>query len=76
MDVVEILRYIIGQLVEDPETITIEQDGEEVKVFVKKSDMGKVIGRQGRIAKAIRTVVRAVAVKENKKFNIEIQEVE
>ena len=76
VDIRDVVEYIIGQLVDDPSSVKVTAAGDEVKVLVKKSDMGKVIGKQGRIAKAIRTVVRAVGMKENKKFNVEIDEVE
>ena len=75
VDVRDVVQYIIGQLVEDASSVQVTADGDEIKVLVKKSDMGKVIGKQGRIAKAIRTVVRAVGMKENKRFNVEIDEI-
>ena len=76
VDVKNLVEYIVGQLVDDPSQITVTASGDEVKVLVKKPDMGKVIGRQGRIAKAIRTVVRAVGMKENRKINVEIDEID
>jgi predicted RNA-binding protein YlqC (UPF0109 family) len=51
---------------EDPRTVTLE-------VRVAEADMGKVIGRQGRVAKAIRTVVKAAAVKDGRRVNVEFQ---
>ena len=45
-----------------------------VKVVLDSEDMGKVIGRQGKIAKALRTLVRAGGLNENKKYNLEIKE--
>ena len=75
VDIRDVVEYIIGQLVDDPASVKVTAEGDEVRVLVKKSDMGKVIGKQGRIAKAIRTVVRAVGMKENKKFNVEIDEI-
>lgn len=71
----EILETLIKNLVEYPEEVTIteKQDGKttifEVKVI--DTDMGKVIGRQGRVAKSIRTVMKSVAGKEHKKIAIE-----
>ena len=76
VNIKDIVEYIIGQLVDDPASVQVTAEGDEVKVLVKKSDMGKVIGKQGRIAKAIRTVVRAVGMRENKKFNVEIDEID
>ena len=63
---------------EKPDEIVydIVDDGKNVSVTItlSSSDMGKVIGRQGKIAKALRTLVRAGSQKENKKYNIEIKE--
>lgn len=69
------LETIITSLVNDPSAVTIKEvDGEKSITFevrVADSDMGKVIGREGRIAKAIRTIMKALANKEGKKVNVE-----
>jgi hypothetical protein len=75
----ELLRTIVLPLVENPSEVDIQEtekeDGEILLTLkVASSDMGKVIGRQGRIAKAIRTVVKAAANKDNKKVAVEIVE--
>lgn len=71
----EILKVIIENLVEDKDSVLIEETTEngEMKFEVKVADkdMGKVIGKKGKIAQSIRTVMKAVAGKENKKINIE-----
>ena len=71
----EILHTIISNLVEDQNAIAINQiDGTQSVVFevkVAESDMGKVIGKQGKIAHSIRTVMKAVAAKEHKKATVE-----
>ena len=71
----ESLEAIITSLVNEPSEVSINQvDGEKSIVFevkVANSDMGKVIGREGRIAKAIRTIMKALAAKEGKKVSIE-----
>ena len=56
--------------------VTEEDHGNEIviKLSVAKEDMGKIIGKQGRIAKAIRTVVKAAAIKENKRVTVDIVE--
>lgn len=56
--------------------VTCEENGNEVliKLSVAKEDMGKIIGKQGRIAKAIRTVVKAAAIKQNKRVTVDIIE--
>lgn len=74
----ELVKYIAQQLVDDPASVTVNviQDGEYtvLELHVAQADMGKVIGKQGRIAKAIRTVVKAASVRENKKYSVEIVE--
>lgn len=71
----EILETIIKNLVSDKDAISINEiDGEKSIIFevkVAQSDMGKIIGKEGRVAKAIRTVVKAVAAKEEKRVTIE-----
>lgn len=73
----EVLEVIAKSLVDYPEKVDIQEvNGEEetvtLELRVAESDMGKVIGKQGRIAKAIRTVVKAAAAKENKKVSVDI----
>lgn len=74
----ELLIAIASGLVENPDAVTAEVDEvneEGIVVFhlhVAESDMGRVIGKQGRIAKAIRTLMRAAAVRENIKVAVEI----
>ncbi|HQQ40941.1 MAG TPA: KH domain-containing protein [Candidatus Cryosericum sp.] len=74
----ELVRYIAQNLVDEPEAVTVEsrEEGDTViiSLSVAPSDMGKVIGRQGRIAKAIRTVVKAASVREEKKYMVDIVE--
>ena len=71
----EILETLIKSLVEhvDEVTVTEKEEGKTTvfEVKVNESDMGKVIGRQGRVAKSIRTVMKSVAGKEHKKVAIE-----
>ncbi len=75
---VELIKFVIGQFAENPDSVEydIAETGREVTVTVTllPSDMGKVIGRQGKLAKALRTLVKAGSAKENKKYNIEIKE--
>lgn len=72
----ELLEVIAKSLVDSPEMVTVNEIvGEQsiiLELKVDPDDMGKVIGKQGRIAKAIRTVVRAAAIKENKRVIVEI----
>ncbi|PHS35226.1 MAG: RNA-binding protein [Alkaliphilus sp.] len=72
----ELVRVIIEALVDQPEKIEItETEGKQtiiIEIKVAQEDMGKVIGKQGRIAKAMRTVVKSAAMRDNKKVIIEI----
>ena len=72
----ELLETIAKALVDYPEEVSVtEVEGDNsliLELRVSKEDMGKVIGKQGRIAKAIRTVVKASAVKENIRVVVEI----
>ncbi len=72
----QLLEHIARALVDEPEKVDVQQVESDrliiLELRVAENDMGKVIGKQGRIAKAIRTVVNAAAVKENKKVVVEI----
>ncbi|MDD6315413.1 MAG: KH domain-containing protein [Clostridia bacterium] len=72
----DILSYIVENLVEDPSAISIEaveqDDTITFQLKVAESDMGKVIGRQGRIAKEIRTILKSAGLKEHKKVLVDI----
>jgi hypothetical protein len=72
----ELLQLLVKSIVDTPEEVTIsEVEGEKAVVYeikVAESDIGKVIGKQGRIINAIRTIVRAAAVKDGKKVSIEL----
>ena len=74
----EIVEVIAKALVRHPEQVRVEaaddRNGTVYALRVSPEDMAKVIGKQGRIAKAIRTVVKAAATRENKKVNVEISE--
>ncbi len=73
----ELIAYILGELVSKPEDIKIEEisKGNQVDFLVKvnEDDLGAVIGRGGRVANSIRTVVRSMARKENKHVNIRFE---
>jgi predicted RNA-binding protein YlqC (UPF0109 family) len=76
--VAEIVEYLARRLVDDPDAVRVEElerDGDTVlQLYVAPDDVGKVIGRQGRIARALRTVVRASAVREDRRVLLEIME--
>ena len=75
---VEIVEYLARRLVDEPDAVRVEEverDGDTVlQLFVAPDDVGKVIGRQGRIARALRTVVRASAAREDRRVLLEIME--
>jgi hypothetical protein len=72
----ELLEFLARSLVDHPEQVRVEQfdtpDGVLLRLFVAKEDVGKVIGKQGRIARAIRTVVKASAVRDGRQATVEI----
>lgn len=72
----DLLIYIAQNLVDNPDDVTVTEkqtDSETVlELRVAPSDMGKVIGRQGKVAKEIRTLMRAVAMKQGKRVSIDI----
>ena len=75
---VELVRYIAKSLVEKPDAVDVREvetdEGVTIELRVDPDDMGKVIGKQGRIAKAIRTVVKAATAKDEKPVFVEIVE--
>ena len=76
--VIGIVDFIVKQFAEKPEevSITSEEKENEVTVVVSASpeDMGRIIGKQGRIAKSIRAIVKSVTGKEDKKYFVEIRD--
>lgn len=72
----ELVETLVKALVDNPEQVSVTQiEGEKsviLELRVAPSDMGKVIGKQGRIARAIRTVVKAAAAREGKRVVVEI----
>lgn len=71
-----LVEVIAKSLVDHPEAVQVDEKQENqqtvLELHVAEDDMGKVIGRQGRIAKAMRTVVKAAATRENTKVTVEI----
>lgn len=74
----ELVEVIAKTLVDDPDSVVVNEREDKktmiLEVHVADSDMGKVIGKQGRIAKAIRSVVKAAAAKEDKKVIVDIMD--
>ena len=72
----ELLLYMAKNLVDEPEAVTVteieNEDGKVLELRVAEGDMGKVIGRQGRIAKEIRTIIKTKAQRTGEKVTVEI----
>ena len=72
----DLLLYMAKNLVDEPEAVTVtevpDEEGKVLELRVAPGDMGKVIGRQGRIAKEIRTIVKTVAQRTGEKVTVEI----
>ena len=72
----ELLDYLARQLVDEPEAVRVEEldepDALVLRLHVAEADLGKVIGRQGRIARALRTIVRASSAREGRRVVLEI----
>ncbi len=74
---VELVQYLVTQMVTDKDAVHVaESEDGIISVRVAKADMGKVIGRQGKIAKAIRTIVKAASAGCEKTYSVDILEVE
>ena len=74
----ELLLYMAKSLVDNPDAVTVvetsDEEGKVLELHVAEGDMGKVIGRQGRIAKEIRTIIKTVAQRTGEKVTVEIVE--
>jgi uncharacterized protein len=76
-DVRSLCEYLVRRLVDDPGAVRVEEAAEDgqvvLRVFVADEDRGKVIGRQGRVVRALRTVTRAGGVRTGQRVNVEIE---
>jgi len=74
----EIVEYLARRLVDEPDAVRVEEVEREgalvIQLYVAQDDIGKVIGRQGRIARALRTIVRASAAQRDRRVQLEIVE--
>lgn len=73
----EFVEYLVKRLVKYPDEVSVDvrpdgEDGETIYVKVAESGVGKVIGRQGKIIMSMRTLVKAAATKQGKKYSVEI----
>ena len=73
----ELVKTIASALVANPDAVEVDEPIDEdktiIKLHVAQEDMGRVIGKQGRIAKAIRTIVKATATRNDKKVSVDIE---
>ena len=74
----ELIAFIARSLVDDPEAVTVTRSDEEntvtIELSVASDDLGKVIGKQGRAARALRSILSAAAAKEDKRSRLDIVE--
>lgn len=71
----ELVEFLVGKLVDDRSAVKVEINGDVINITVSKEDMGKLIGKQGRTAKALRTVIKAAGAKEGKNYTVEMTEI-
>lgn len=75
----DLLEFIVKSIVDHPDQVKIEEEKEEgminLKLNLASEDMGKVIGKKGKIIKAIRTLVRIPAIKQGIRVNVDLEEV-
>ena len=76
MAAVELVTYVAKSLVDDPDAVSVEvheeDGGQVIELSVAEDDMGKVIGRNGSVAKALRTLLKVVATREGQSISLEI----
>lgn len=70
----ELVNYIVTALVDNKDEVSVKEDGDVITVKVAKDDIGKIIGKQGRIIKSIRSVVKAASAKRGRNCSVEIDE--
>jgi hypothetical protein len=73
------LKYLVKNIVDNPEKVAVEENSDQagfvnLTIHVDPTDMGKIIGKSGRIIRAVRDLVRILAVKENKRVNVSLAE--
>ena len=77
---VELVRYIASQFAQDQDNLKVsleeKEEGNIIVVTASAEDMGRIIGKQGRIAMAIRTIVKSASAKEDKKYFVEIRDMQ
>ncbi len=76
MGAVDLVEYVARSLVDDPDSVTVEahedRDGTVIELHVAEDDMGKVIGRNGSVAKALRTLLKVMSARQGESISLEI----
>jgi predicted RNA-binding protein YlqC (UPF0109 family) len=76
MAAADLVEYVARSLVDDPDAVSVEvqqeQDGTVIELHVAEEDMGKVIGRNGSVAKALRTLLKVIGAREGESISLEI----
>jgi len=76
MGAVDLVEYVARSLVDDPDAVTVEaredRDGTVIELHVAEDDMGKVIGRNGSVAKALRTLLKVMSARQGESISLEI----
>lgn len=70
----ELVKFMVTALVDNKDEVSVTENGDVIVIKVAKDDMGKIIGRQGRTIKSIRSVVKAASVKHGRNCTVEIDE--
>lgn len=72
----ELVRTIVNGLVDDPALVdvVIDEENSVININADKSEVGRIIGKQGRVAKSIRAIVKSAGMKQNKRYSVEINE--
>lgn len=71
-----LVRTIIEGLVDNPELVdvVIDEEAGVINILADKSEIGRIIGKQGRVAKAVRAIIKSAAMRQNKRYSVEINE--
>ena len=71
---IELVTFLVHELTGNPDAVAVTQEGDIINITVEKPFIGKVIGKQGKTIKAIRTLVRAAGMKNNERFTVDVNE--
>jgi predicted RNA-binding protein YlqC (UPF0109 family) len=74
MAAIDVVKYLIEQLVDNADGFEVTESEGAINVVAEKTEMGRLIGKQGKTIKAVRTIVRVVGAREGKKYSVDVQE--